>query len=631
LPKLARGLTKAEGQPARQALFYLHLAAGMAAELEEDLGEKTSEQVELGCALFAAAQRGDTALVLELLADKADPLQRHAQGQLPLHVARAPDTVRALVAACPGSVAIRSFAGQTPAHLFVESGDEDLLVHIACPLALEPLLQPVAGRSLLGRVEPSLARSVLDKACGPVAFLPSRQDALNSLQSKETFWELARLWRRLPKKLEVLALRYILFEEGPSDVAHHLLQVAVEKLVARTCRDCLEDMAPIGRDDREELAAGLMEVLASWPASGTDRFDFASKVVEMAVELNKREPTAFSALLAMLPSCPVQGAWSPERDALAWLLLGFPTAPLPWQDLEGQEDTNLAGLRTEEELYAAVMDMEAFGLESCRSVAEELVQAVRSVRRSAMKGVEPFQVAIAWMHCARLWQRSSKAEEEAHCSVKRLLGALGQEVDMSKVQYRCRKTESYQEAWQKALAAWPKAPDCLLPGLLVCDLLVTEVALPTALAVREVHDSLLRLKWSVHDAEVLWTANTFDAADGKLEGFAAQEPCLREILLLKTSFGSILVDVRLRIIVKQTLAPALTVLKDAMLGRFEPPDRRPLWEKLLCLVLALRAAEGQLPDQLEVALSDARKALRAEQLRSYAGGFCTECRSSLVV
>ncbi|CAE7211313.1 unnamed protein product, partial [Symbiodinium natans] len=618
--------------------LYVALAAGLVADLQVELGERTKDQVTLGCELFRAAGAGDVALVRDLLEEGADPLLRHAGGQLPLHVAHGAPVVRELMLACPVAASVRCFAGRTPAESLLKGGAEaeSLLLVLGSLEALEACLQPQAGKSLLGLLEPRLAREVLAKACGPVSGCCTVQEASTLLtemaEGRASFWKLKQLWHRLPKGLEILVLRHLLFEGPASPDTAHRLQLVVEKLVARLCQDCLEEgalqsVSEIKQEPScQELLRGLMQVLA-FQQRPQEHTSCAQRAVDLALRMNDLEPTAFSTFLKMLPTCP-GAAWSPDRDALGWLLLGFPTAEGPWPQAH-LEESWLARVRnvSENDLYEAAAELRLSRLERCDSVAEELVQAVRSVRNSPMQGVEPLQVAMAWIHCARLWKRSIQAEAEVQDTVQRLLmQGLSQAVS-SRLIFRCRRAESYREAWQKALAAWPRAPECRLPGLLVWDLLdttrhsvvrkacgVTEVAMPTATDLRSAHDALNRLVWSSHGAEVLWTANSFDIANSNVDNFFGG--CLREVLKLRTRHGPVLVEVRLSLSSDRKRASALEALRDLLQGRFEVPARRPLWARLLRLVLDLR---GKGKAAMEAAQGSAREALRDPAFAAYAG------------
>ncbi|CAE7541598.1 unnamed protein product [Symbiodinium pilosum] len=619
LPVPSPKLRNSSAKPLRfdKARFYLQLAAGLTSDLEMEMGLKTTNQVQLGCSLFRAAAAGDAAQVRRLLDEGADPLQRHAAGQLPLHVARNPAVVSELMAACPAASAVRTFTGQTPGERYIALLDsehrhqvQDLLLALASPAALGSYLLLRAGRSLLGLMEPWLARAVLERACGPVSFLPTGEEASQVL-SKEplSLWELQKLWQRLPRGFEAPVLRHLLLEASQlsASAAATQLQHALERVLRGLCSQEI-----LKRAELAELSHGLMEVLASLPSC--PKWSLATLVVELCIDMNKVEPTAFSALLGMLPNCTSSSqndVFWPQRDALAWLLLGFPTSPVPslarlerLERLEAKETMR----PDEEDLRSAALALEASKLEGCRSVPEELVLAVQSVRRSAMQGVEPLRAALAWVRCARLWQRSVLAEDEVQRSVRRLL-RLHQD---SSIQFRCHRVQSYSEAWQKALAAWPRAIQCNHPGLLVWDLLVTEVVLPSAVSLRAMHESLQSFEWALHGAEVLWTANNFDLAGGDLQGFALGVPCLREILLLQTSHGPILVDVRLLLLVEPSRASALRVLGELLSGKFETPQRRALWAQLIRLLLADAAGDLQ-------ALLDARKALNEADFLAYAG------------
>ncbi|OLP82997.1 hypothetical protein AK812_SmicGene36309 [Symbiodinium microadriaticum] len=199
-----------------KAGFYFQLAAGLTSQLEVTLGLRTPEEAALGRDLFHAAEAGNAKQVRNLLAEGADALQRHAAGQVPLHVARSPEVVRELMAACPAAAGVRSFTGQTPVQRYMTLHHklaEELLLAVASPAALEGLLEQRAGRSLLGLLHPSLARAVLQRASGRVSFVPSGFEAVAVLsQDPVSLGELRRLWLRLPKAFEARVLRHLLFE-----------------------------------------------------------------------------------------------------------------------------------------------------------------------------------------------------------------------------------------------------------------------------------------------------------------------------------------------------------------------------------------------------------------------------------
>lgn len=574
-----------------KAGFYFQLAAGLTSQLEVTLGLRTPEEAALGRDLFHAAEAGNAKQVRNLLAEGADALQRHAAGQVPLHVARSPEVVRELMAACPAAAGVRSFTGQTPVQRYMTLHHklaEELLLAVASPAALEGLLEQRAGRSLLGLLHPSLARAVLQRASGRVSFVPSGFEAVAVLsQDPVSLGELRRLWLRLPEAFEARVLRHLLFEAAPTPATTPQLQRALETVLRHLCNEEAGD--PKQHEELAELAEGLMQVLGGL---SSPKWSLATLAVDLCIEMNKGEPTAFSLLLGWLPSACSKGITHKDdvavpQDALSWLLLGFATMPscraLPLSELSRLLDPGLSW-HSEEDLCSHAVALQA-SLEGCRSVAEEMVLAVQSVRQE-MKGVEPLQAALAWAHCAQLWQRSVLAEEEVQNRLQELLRSFPEDIAMSDIQFRCRKVQSYSEAWQKALAAWPRASQCRLPGLLVWDLLVMDVAVPTAMSLRTVHDSLLRLEWASDGAEVLWSANNFDLADGNLQGVTT-EGCLREIMRLHTRHGSILVDVRLLLLVQPAYARPLKVLRSVLSGQFETSQkRRSLWASLINFLLS---------------------------------------------
>ncbi|CAE7789028.1 unnamed protein product [Symbiodinium sp. CCMP2456] len=574
--------------------FYFQLAAGLTSQLEVTLGLRTPEEAALGRELFQAAEAGNAKQVRNLLAEGADALQRHAAGQVPLHVARSAEVVRELMAACPAAAGVRSFTGQTPAQRYMtlhQKLAEELLLAVASPAALEGLLEQRAGRSLLGLMHPSLARAVLQRASGRVTFVPSGFEAVAVLsQDPLSLGELRRLWLRLPKTFEARVLQHLVLEAAPTPATAQQLQRALETVLRHLCSEEAAD--PKRHEELAELAEGLMQVLGDLGGLSSPKWSLATLAVDLCIEMNKREPTAFSLLLGWLPSACSKSIMhkddiAVQQDALSWLLLGFATMPscraLPLSELSRLLDPGLSW-HSEEDLCSHAVALQA-SLEGCRSVAEDMVLAVQSVRQD-MKGVEPLQAAMAWAHCAQLWQRSVLAEEEVQNRLQELLRSSPEDIAMSEIQFRCRKVHSYSEAWQKALAAWPRASQCRLPGLLVWDLLVMDVAVPTAMSLRTVHDSLLRLEWASDGAEVLWSANNFDLADGDLQGVTT-EGCLREIMRLHTRHGSILVDVRLLLLVQPAYARPLKVLRSVLSGQFETSQkRRRLWASLIHFLLS---------------------------------------------
>jgi len=561
-PQLRRSKIASEATKGR---FYFQLAAGLTSELEVTLGLRTPEEAALGCDLFRAAEASNAKLVRNLLAEGADALQRHAAGQVPLHVARSPEVVCELIAACPAAAGVRSFTGQTPVQRYMTLNHklaEELLLAVASPAALEGLLEHRAGRSLLGLMHPSLARAVLQRASGRVSFVPSG--------------------------FEARVLQHLVLEAAPTAATAQQLQRALETVLRHLCGK--EEAGGLKRHELAELAEGLMQVLGGLSCP---KWSLAALAVDLCFEMNKEEPTAFSLLLGSLPTACSNMIMhtddsSLQQDALSWLLLGFATMPscraLPLSELSRLLDPGLTW-HSEEDLCSHAVALQA-SLEGCRSVAEEMVLAVQSVRQE-MKGVEPLQAAIAWAHCAQLWQRSMLAEQEVQNRLQELLRSFREDIAMSDMQFRCRKVQSYSQAWQKALAAWPRASQCRLPGLLVWDLLVMDIAVPTAMSLRTVHDLLLRLEWAWDLAEVLWSANNFDlSAGGDLEGFTT-EGCLREIMRLHTSHGSILVDVRLVLLVQPVHARPLKVLRSVLSGQFETSQkRRSLWASLIHFLLS---------------------------------------------
>jgi len=588
-PQLRRSKIASEATKGR---FYFQLAAGLTSELEVTLGLRTPEEAALGCDLFRAAEASNAKLVRNLLAEGADALQRHAAGQVPLHVARSPEVVCELIAACPAAAGVRSFTGQTPVQRYMTLNHklaEELLLAVASPAALEGLLEHRAGRSLLGLMHPSLARAVLQRASGRVSFVPSGFEAVAVLsQDPVSLGELRRLWRRLPKNFEARVLQHLVLEAAPTPATAQQLQRALETVLRHLCGK--EEAGGLKRHELAELAEGLMQVLGGLSCP---KWSLAALAVDLCFEMNKEEPTAFSLLLGSLPTACSNMIMhtddsSLQQDALSWLLLGFATMPscraLPLSELSRLLDPGLTW-HSEEDLCSHAVALQA-SLEGCRSVAEEMVLAVQSVRQE-MKGVEPLQAAIAWAHCAQLWQRSMLAEQEVQNRLQELLRSFREDIAMSDMQFRCRKVQSYSQAWQKALAAWPRASQCRLPGLLVWDLLVMDIAVPTAMSLRTVHDLLLRLEWAWDLAEVLWSANNFDlSAGGDLEGFTT-EGCLREIMRLHTSHGSILVDVRLVLLVQPVHARPLKVLRSVLSGQFETSQkRRSLWASLIHFLLS---------------------------------------------
>ncbi|CAE6953243.1 unnamed protein product [Symbiodinium sp. CCMP2592] len=588
----SRTRVKVQGERFDKARFYFQLAGGLTSDLEVMLGLRTPEEAALGCDLFRAAEASNTKLVRNLLAEGADALQRHAAGQVPLHVARSPEVVCELIAACPAAAGVRSFTGQTPAQRYMTLNHklaEELLLAVASPAALEGLLEQRAGRSLLGLMHPSLARAVLQRASGRVSFVPSGFEAVAVLsQDPVSLGELRRLWLRLPKNFEARVLQHLVLEAAPTPATAQQLQRALETVLRHLCGK--EEAGDLKRhEELAELAEGLMQVLGGYSCP---KWSLAALAVDLCFEINKEEPTAFSLLLGSLPTARSNMIMhtddvSVQQDALSWLLLGFATMPscraLPLSELSRLLDPGLSW-HSEEDLCSRALALQA-SLEGCRSVAEEMVLAVQSVRQE-MKGVEPLQAAIAWVHCAHLWQRSMLAEEEVQNRLQELLRSFREDIAMSDMQFRCRKVQSYSRAWQKALAAWPRASQCRLPGLLVWDLLVMDVAVPTAMSLRTVHDSLLRLEWASDGAEVLWSANNFDLAGGDLEGFTT-EGCLREIMRLHTSHGAILVDVRLLLLVQPVHARPLRVLRSVLRGQFETSQkRRSLWASLIHFLLS---------------------------------------------
>eukprot|EP00439_Symbiodinium_sp_Y106_P053705 s2716_g7.t1 len=627
-PQLRRSKIASEATKGR---FYFQLAAGLTSELEVTLGLRTPEEAALGCDLFRAAEASNAKLVRNLLAEGADALQRHAAGQVPLHVARSPEVVCELIAACPAAAGVRSFTGQTPVQRYMTLNHklaEELLLAVASPAALEGLLEHRAGRSLLGLMHPSLARAVLQRASGRVSFVPSGFEAVAVLsQDPVSLGELRRLWRRLPKNFEARVLQHLVLEAAPTPATAQQLQRALETVLRHLCGK--EEAGGLKRHELAELAEGLMQVLGGLSCP---KWSLAALAVDLCFEMNKEEPTAFSLLLGSLPTACSNMIMhtddsSLQQDALSWLLLGFATMPscraLPLSELSRLLDPGLTW-HSEEDLCSHAVALQA-SLEGCRSVAEEMVLAVQSVRQE-MKGVEPLQAAIAWAHCAQLWQRSMLAEEEVQNRLQELLRSFREDIAMSDMQFRCRKVQSYSQAWQKAMAAWPRAIQCRLPGLLVWDLLVMDIAVPTAMSLRTVHDLLpdpmcrlpavtprktkkqgftprlhtdsrggvafmctrrLRLEWAWDLAEVLWSANNFDlSAGGDLEGFTT-EGCLREIMRLHTSHGSILVDVRLVLLVQPVHARPLKVLRSVLSGQFETSQkRRSLWASLIHFLLS---------------------------------------------
>ncbi|CAJ1379105.1 unnamed protein product [Effrenium voratum] len=510
--------------------------------------------VLLGHHLFSASLAGQDHAVRQLLRRRADPFQRDLDGNIPLHWASSSAVAQMLVDACPESAAVRNWRGQMA----------EVLEEMLAPMEALP-----NGRSL-----GSATRSPL---------LPTQEDLLLAVQ-EEDVTRLSMLYKRLPRGLEALALRHLLEDERCE------LQ-KLETIIYKQVRDFIQDNSK----PEPRLAADLAQACTALP------YNFAMWVVDQV--------SGFQISLATsnLPA---------EKDALAWLLLGLRTGAFPTRlDLVPKGEKDFMKHRqclTEEDLRAAVAELQASSASSSiRSIAEELVLAVRAATTMQGLKVTCLQAASAWVHCALLWQRYSQAAPEAMATLRRLL-----EANDIQVQIRIPPLPSLKSTWQKALKLWPSMQHAcrMLPGVLVCDILAAEVPLESAASVRATHNHLCSWRWRTHGAELMWTLNNFDsnlglAPDGLQEG-----------ILLSSSAGPVLVNLRLSLLPKLS-RPAALFLQNVVSGDLLTESLRPFWVLWLHLEMALRRAEQtQRLAPLKAALARAYKELRNLRFVSFAGG-----------